>query len=220
MSVSPINSYKDFCSEFIPEQYKNSEKLLGLTESVLTQCDFIEKALHELLDSIDISKAEGPALDFIGSLVGVERIPGQVDSLYRDAIINRFTSEGLPSPEVLRKVLQLATNVEDIGLYPNWPAELYYVLYGETTADLSNLETENMTSGASLVRGTFLVGEMDDNGEYECGYIVNEDNGQPLVVDYYYPTTLYEVVDEEDVDILIKDSATEETTEPLLALDY
>ena len=179
MSVSPINSYKDFCAKFIPEQYKNSEKLLGLIELALAQCDSLEEALHELLDAIDISKAKGPALDFIGSLVGVERVPGQTDDVYRVRILQESGSAGLPTPEALKRVLQFITGKEQIGLFPNWPAEMYYVLDGGTDANLSTVEKSSMTSGASLVRGTFLCAEAG-----EGGYIVNDDNGMPFVVDY------------------------------------
>ena len=49
-----------------------------------------------------------------------------------------------------------------------------------------------MTSGASLVQGTFLCCE--DGEEY--GLIVLEDNGNPLVIDQRWPDTLYELVDD------------------------
>lgn len=218
--METIVPYKEEFKKYIPEQYKNSEKLLALVNSCMAQFDDLETAFFEILQALNLADAIGPALDYLGAIVGVKRNPGESDTHYRERIVGGLNLLNLPGPEALRSVLKFVTGCEFVGLYPNWPAELYYVLYGETSADLSNLETENMTSGASLVRGTFLVGEMDDNGEYECGYIVNEDNGQPLVVDYRYPTTLYEVVDETDEQILIKDSATEETTEPLLALDY
>lgn len=220
MAVRSLVPYREFTKPSILEQYKRSEKLRGLINAVLDQCDSLEVAFLEILQALNLDDAVGPSLDAIGALAGVDRIPGESDDEYRQRIKVYLNLTDIPAPEALRRVLKFVTGCEFVGLYPNWPAELYYVLYGETSADLSNLETENMTSGASLVHGTLLVGEMDDNGEYECGYIVNEDNGQPLVVDYYYPTTLYEVVDDEGVEILIKDSATEETTEPLLALDY
>ena len=218
--METIVPYKEEFKKYIPEQYKNSEKLLALVNSCMAQFDDLETAFFEILQALNLADAIGPALDYLGAIVGVKRNPGESDTQYRERIVSGLNLLNLPGPEALRMVIKFLTGVDSVGLYPNWPAELYYVLYGEATADLSNMETKNMTSGASLVRGTFLVGEKDDNGEYECGYIVNEDNVQPLVVDYYYPTTLYEVVDETDDQILIKDSATEETTEPLLALDY
>jgi hypothetical protein len=48
-----------------------------------------------------------------------------------------------------------------------------------------------MTSGASLVQGTFLCCE--DGEAY--GLIVLEDNGQPLVIDQRWPDTTYAMVD-------------------------
>lgn len=194
MSISPINSYKDFCAEFIPEQYKNSEKLLALIELALAQCDFIEKALHELLDSIDISKAEGLALDFIGALVGVERVPGQTDSSYRVHILQGSGSAGLPAPEVLRNLLKLGSKTSKVGLYPDYPAGLYVVFHGVTTANILDF-FESLTSGVMMARGTFLRGEIGDN----VGYIVSEDNGVPFVIDWHPVFSGYEMTTENDV---------------------
>lgn len=201
MSISPINSYKDFCAEFIPEQYKNSEKLLGLIELALAQCDFIEKALHELLDAIDISKAEGPALDFIGALVGVERVPGQTDSSYRVRILQGSGSAGLPAPEVLRNLLKLGSKTSKVGLYPDYPAGLYAVFHGVTTANILDF-FESLTSGVMMARGTFLRGEIGDN----VGYIVSEDNGVPFVIDWHPMYSGYNLATEQEQNLLTEDN--------------
>lgn len=193
MSVSPINSYEDLCSEFILEQYKRSEKLLGLINLVLEQCDLIEEALHELLDAIDISKAEGPALDFIGALVGVERVPGQTDDVYRVRILQGSGLAGLPAPEVLRNLLKLVLKTSEVGLYPCWPAGLYFVLYEHSEQNLPEKLSDYYTSGVDVGQGTFLCCE---EGE-PWGLIVLEDNEQPIVVDQRWLDTEYAMVDDE-----------------------
>ena len=177
--MNSIVPYKEAFSKYIPEQYKNSEKLLSLVNTCLEQCDSLENAFFEILQALNLQDAIGPALDWLGAIVGVERIPGESDTSYRSRIVSGMNLKNLPSNEALRLVIKFLTGCDSVGLFPNWPAETYYVLDGSTDADLSALEHDSMTSGASLVRGTFLCMEPG-----EGGYIVNDDNGMPFVVDY------------------------------------
>lgn len=177
--METIVHYKEEFKKYIPEQYKNSEKLLALVNSCMAQFDDLETAFFEILQALNLADAIGPALDYLGAIVGVKRNPGESDTQYRERIVSGLNLLNLPGPEALRMVIKFLTGVDSVGLFPNWPAEMYYVLDGGTDANLSNLEKSSMTSGASLVRGTFLCAE-----EGEGGYIVNDDNGMPFVVDY------------------------------------
>ena len=177
--MESIVPYKEAFSKYIPEQYKNSEKLLSLVNTCLDQCDSLENAFFEILQALNLQDAIGPALDWLGAIVGVERIPGESDTSYRSRIVSGMNLKNLPSNEALRLVIKFLTGCDSVGLFPNWPAETYYVLDGSTDADLSALEHDSMTSGASLVRGTYLCMESG-----EGGYLVNDDNGMPFVVDY------------------------------------
>ena len=177
--METIVPYKEEFKKYIPEQYKNSEKLLALVNSCMAQFDDLETAFFEILQALNLADAIGPALDYLGAIVGVKRNPGESDTQYRERIVSGLNLLNLPGPEALRMVIKFLTGVDSVGLFPNWPAEMYYVLDGGTDANLSNLEKNSMTSGASLVRGTFLCMESG-----EGGYIVNDDNGMPFVVDY------------------------------------
>lgn len=177
--METIVPYKEEFKKYIPEQYKNSEKLLALVNSCMAQFDDLETAFFEILQALNLADAIGPALDYLGAIVGVKRNPGESDTQYRERIVSGLNLLNLPGPEALRMVIKFLTGVDSVGLFPNWPAEMYYVIDGSTDADLSNIEKSSMTSGASLVRGTFLCMESG-----EGGYIVNEDNGMPFVVDY------------------------------------
>ena len=178
--MEKIESYKEEGSKYVPEQYKNSSRLRGVVDALLAQCDDLEAAFFEILGSIDIQTAIGPALDYLGEIVGVTRKPGETDDAYRTRIYQYRDLHGAPTHEGLRASLHLLTGQTGIGLYPNWPAELYWVPPQAEKYDLSQLVSDSMTSGASLVQGTFLCCE--DGEEY--GLIVLEDNGQPLVVDH------------------------------------
>lgn len=191
--MKKIESYKEEGDKYVPEQYKNSSKLRGVVDALLSQCDDLEAAFFEILGSIDLRTAIGPALDYLGAIVGVTRKTGETDDAYRTRIYQYRDLHGSPTHEGLRAALQLLTGQTGIGLYPNWPAELYWVPPKAEKYDLSQLVSDSMTSGASLVQGTFLCCE--DGEEY--GLIVLEDNGQPLVMDQGWPDTEYAMVDDE-----------------------
>lgn len=194
MAVTSLVPYQDFCRKYVPEQYKQSPKLLGLIDACLAQCDDLEEAFFELMDALNLETAIGPALDYIGAIAGVVRIPGETDDHYRGRIKNWRRISGLPSLEALRAVLLFMSGCDRVGLYPDWPARMYFVLNGSTPADLSDVE-RYMTSGCNLTRGTFLMGEYEDGDEVEFGYLVFEDNGQPIVCDYRYQDTEYVMTD-------------------------
>ena len=191
--MGKIESYKEEGSKYVPEQYKNSSRLRGVVDALLAQCDDLETAFFEILGSIDLQTAIGPSLDYLGEIVGVTRKPGETDDAYRTRIYQYRDLQGAPTHEGLRASLHLLTGQTGIGLYPNWPAELYWVPTQAEKYDLSQLVSDSMTSGASLVQGTFLCCE--DGEEY--GLIVLEDNGQPLVIDQRWPDTEYAMVDDE-----------------------
>lgn len=191
--MEKIESYKEEGDKYVPEQYKNSSRLRGVVDALLAQCDDLEAAFFEILGSIDLQTAIGPALDYLGAIVGVTRKPGESDDAYRKRIYQYRDLQGAPTHEGLRSALHLLTGQTGIGLYPNWPAELYWVPPQAEKYDLSQIVSDSMTSGDSLVQGTFLCCE--DGEEY--GLIVLEDNGQPLVIDQRWPDTLYELVDDD-----------------------
>lgn len=206
--VEKIESYKQLTDKFVPEQYKASVNLRGMLDSLLTECDNLEDAFFEILESLNLEIAIGPALDFLGAIVGVERKPGETDEAYR-ARIYRFRSlKSAPTYEAVREMLELLTGQEHIGLYPDWPAELYWVPPHAEEYELSQLISESVTSGVSLVQGTYLVGEYNDLDGFEPGLIINEDNGQPLVVDQAcFRDTEYIIVDDEGFAIIDDEGA-------------
>lgn len=205
-----IESYKQLADRYIPEQYKASERLRGVLDSLMAQGDALEAAFWEIFESLNLATAIGPALDFLGAIVGVSRMPGETDEAYR-ARIYRFRSlKSAPTYEGIREMLELLTGQEHIGLYPDWPAELYWVPPHAEEYDLVQLISESVTSGVSLVQGTFLCCE--DGEAY--GLIVLEDNGQPLVIDQRWQDTTYAMVDSDGYIIVDDEGAA------VVGIDY
>lgn len=215
MAISSMKPYNEKLAKYIPEQYKQSEKLRGLIAALQKQFDDLDDAFFEMLQALDPETAIGPALDYLGAIVGVARVPGETDDSYRIRIVSRsFLASGLLTPKAVRAFIKFVSGCDRVGLYPDWPAAMYYVLDGGTEANLSNIEKETMTSGASLTRGTFLMGEYEDGDEVEFGYLVFEDNEQPIVCDYRYPDTEY-VMTDADGNGIINDQG-----EAVVGIDY
>lgn len=202
----PINSYHDFCDPYVMEQYKGSTRLRALIDAFLAQCDDLERAWFEILAALNITEAVGPALDYIGALVGVQRVPGQTDDVYRVRILQGNYSEGLPTMESLRTILLLASGAPSVGIFPDWPAGQYVVFTGPITLDVQAV-FDSLTSGVMMARGTFLCGEPGD----EIGYIICEDNGMPFVIDWWPLYSGYTLEDEQGLALLTEDD------QPLLA---
>lgn len=214
MAISPMKPYNEKLAKYIPEQYKQSEKLRGLIAALQKQFDDLDDAFFEILQALDPETAIGPALDYLGAIVGVARVPGETDDSYRTRIVSRsFLASGLPTPKAVRAFIKFVSGCDRVGLYPDWPAGMYFVLNGSTPADLSDVE-RYMTSGCNLTRGTFLRGEYENADEVEFGYLVLEDNGQPLVCDYRYPDTEY-VMTDADGNGIINDQG-----EVVVGIDY
>ena len=190
-----ITSYSEAQRKYVPEQYKRSEKLLGLIDCDLAMADEIEKALHEIGDSFTLDDAVGPMLDFYGAYAGgFTRREGETDDQFRARIKLGTGTEDLPTLEAVYNYFELALGITDVGLFPVWPAGLYFVLgQGMPEPDIDEVITIAAASGVDFGQGTFLSCE---DGEL-WGLIVLEDNGQPIVIDQRWPDTEYELVDDD-----------------------
>ena len=189
-----IESYKQLADRYIPEQYKASERLRGVLDSLMVQADALEAALWEIFESLNLETAIGPALDFLGAVLGVERKPGETDEAYRARIYAFRSLQDAPTYEGVREALELLTGQRHIFIFPCWPAGFYWVPPHAEEYNLAQLISESVTSGVDIGAGTFFC--LEDGEAY--GLLVLEDNGQPLVVDQRWPDTEYLLVDDSD----------------------
>lgn len=190
-----ITSYSEAQRKYVPEQYKRSEKLLGLIDCDLAMADEIEKALHEIGDSFTLDDAVGPMLDFYGAYAGgFTRRVGETDEQFRARIKIGTGTEDLPTLEAVYNYFELALGISDVGLFPVWPAGLYFViLQGSPEIDAEDLENIAAASGVQFGQGTFFC--LEEGEAY--GLLMLEDNGQPIVIDQRWPDTEYELVDDD-----------------------
>lgn len=205
-----IESYKQLADRYIPEQYKASECLRGVLDSLMVQADALEAALWEIFGSLNLETAIGPALDFLGEVLGVERKPGEVDEMYRARVYAFRSLQDAPTYEGVREALELLTGQQHIFIFPCWPAGFYWLPPHAEKYNLAQLISESATSGVDVVAGTFIC--LEDGEAY--GLLMLEDNDQPMVVDQRWPDTLYELVDENG-DYLVDNEGNH-----IVALDY
>ena len=206
-----ITSYSEAQRKYVPEQYKRSEKLLGLIDCALAMADELEKAFHEIGDSFTIDDAVGPLLDYFGAYAGgfVRRI-GETDDQFRARIKVGTGTEDLPTFEAVYTYFELALGITDVGLYPVWPAGLYFVLGQGNEVLADDIAYIAAASGVDLGQGYFLC--LEDGENY--GLLLLEDNSQPLVIDQRWPDALYILVNEAEEELV------DENGEELAALDY
>ena len=189
--AAKIESYKQLADRYIPEQYKASERLRGVLDSLMVQADALEAALWEIFGSLNLETAIGPALDFLGAVLGVERKPGEADEAYRARIYAFRSLQDAPTYEGVREALELLTGQQHIFIFPCWPAGFYWVPPHAEEYNLAQLVSESVTSGVDIGTGTFFC--LEEGEAY--GLLMLEDNGQPLVVDQRWPDTEYAMVD-------------------------
>lgn len=170
-----VSDYREFTKPYILEQYKDSEKLLGLIGSVLDQCTQAEGMVQELSGLYDILTSEGIQLDIIGKIVGVARLNGETDAIYRARLLIGSHYTDIPIAEAVRALVKEATKSDRVGIYPDWPAG-FYVVPEVLLDDFGNLLESMTSSGVSVTLGTWLMTE-------EGLYIAQEDNDCPIVVD-------------------------------------
>jgi len=116
----------------------------------------LENAVFDILDKLDISKAEGTLLDYIGALVGAYR-EGKSDFDFRSAIrfqITLNTADGL-SENVL-EVIRSITNDSSPVLTNYFPAEFNILVSSDT---LPTLDLLNKVSGAGILPTLSYVAE-------------------------------------------------------------
>lgn len=205
-----IESYKQLADRYIPEQYKASERLRGMLDSLMVQADALEAALWEIFESLNLETAIGPALDFLGAVLGVERKPGETDEAYRTRIYAFRSLQDAPTYEGVREALELLTGQQHIFIFPCWPAGFYWVPPHAEEYNLAQLVSESVTSGVDIGAGTFLC--LEEGEAY--GLLALEDNGQPIVIDQRWQDTTYAMVDSDGYIIVDDEGAA------VVGIDY
>jgi len=70
--MEQINYYTNL-QQFIISQFRNNADILQVLKAIANQFEDLQSAINYLLNCLDVDKAEGVFLDFIGWLVGTSR---------------------------------------------------------------------------------------------------------------------------------------------------
>lgn len=86
MSWTVISNHVEKATDRLLEQYKNKPKIVAFLTGFVTQIQDLESGFNQLSTDRSIETAVGVQLDKLGDIIGIARIPGQLDEPYRLAI--------------------------------------------------------------------------------------------------------------------------------------
>jgi len=118
------------------EQFRGKAQLEALLASYVRQVQLLEDAAQELLTGRWIDNAEGELLDFLGRLVGVERL-ALSDDLYRTLIRAqiRLLVASATGDDII-SIMETATRNVEVELTGRYPAAQVVELVGELIDNL------------------------------------------------------------------------------------
>lgn len=110
--------------QLILNQYKDSNNLTGIIESVLRRANISEQALFEIRDEFYLFNAVGAQLDVIGVIFNISRF-GRFDSLYRKAIQEKAVLQYSGEPESIIELMQSVYGATQVQYRPAYPGKYY-----------------------------------------------------------------------------------------------
>ena len=125
MSVTEITTHVDDAKARLVQQYKNKSRIAGILKALVDQIQELETVGKELNDERSVSASIGVQLDKIGEIVGITRLGGESDALYRARINARISlnvSEG--EPERLISTFILLIGADSVLLQELPPADV------------------------------------------------------------------------------------------------
>ena len=142
-------------------QFNDSPLFLGLVKSYLESVQSTEDGIFQLLDQRSVYTAFGTTLDYIGAIVGEQRL-GKSDSAYRDAILFRIflnSSEG--TPDQLLQILQTASGGTNVRLWEHFPVSCIFYTNGDITEGI----LDAMQDASPATSGNVgIIHDPDNNG--------------------------------------------------------
>lgn len=125
MAFTQITDHVARAKARLIQQYKQKVRVEGLVEALTQEVQNLEDTAVQLNELRALDTATGAQLDGIGSLVGVDREPGQSDADYRMRIkaqIGINLSQG--EPERLIETFQVLVAAEIVLLQELYPGEV------------------------------------------------------------------------------------------------
>lgn len=120
--IQEITNHIQDAKRRLAEQYKGKPNIAALIESLLVGFQGLETTAKDLNEDRSIDTAQGELLDLLGTIVGLERAPGQSDTDYRVQLkskISQNISQGEPERLIdVYKTLVMASFVYLSEHYP------------------------------------------------------------------------------------------------------
>jgi len=103
MTVTKITTHNLDALSRLMEQFKDKTNLIKILEIYLPLIQELEDTIYLLFDALSLNSQTGKYLDYIGSIIGLDRESGTTDSRYRQLIkvkIGTNISEGTPEQAI------------------------------------------------------------------------------------------------------------------------
>ena len=137
MSITQITDHEGGALARLLQQYKGKSNIESLIKPMTTEYQELEDAIFELLSVLDIDAVEGDVLDVIGTVIGIDRVSGQTDAIYRQflkAKIGQNFSDG--TPEEVIEIFNVLRSTTDGHLSEYPPAAVHVYIHHDIDADV------------------------------------------------------------------------------------
>jgi hypothetical protein len=131
MTIDRITDHAALAIARLAEQYKNKPRFVGMLDAVSTQTQELEDVIHAMFLNRSYANAEGDQLDKVGEVVGVDRIPGELDAAYRVRIAEQVAENtGFGTPENIIALIAFLTSAALVELREIFPAAVVPTIDG------------------------------------------------------------------------------------------
>lgn len=131
--MTPIASEWEVVKELFLEQYKESPKYQGIIEAMVSEVDYLENCLWELIHLLDVDVMTGAQLDNLGKIALVTRTTDAgtlTDVQFRLVIKAALRTRSSGSPEEIIAAVKTLTGASSVTFVPDYPAGFWVVPVG------------------------------------------------------------------------------------------
>lgn len=171
-------SLRDYVRQFVPEQFKHSDRLNGIIGLVADQGDTVMQMFDELRSMLVLGGDSTAPLDVLGEYLGIEREAGESDADYEARMSEGSMMRGVPTIEAVRENVKKYTGSSACAILPMWPCGCYII--PENYADGLEVYVKSLVqAGVEADIGTYLCDEEDVDL-----IVSDEETDMPIVIGY------------------------------------
>jgi hypothetical protein len=151
MNIVKIETHVEDAQDRLPEQYRNIAQWQGKVAALIQEIQIIENMLFSYLAFKTFIDSEGVVLDRFGQFVGLERIFGESDEVYRARLeFTIFTNRSQATQDLIIEVVLAFSNATIVKVTDGSSASFLIQINGE---DLDFVEVQNLYNAVLKTKG-------------------------------------------------------------------